>query len=302
MTGPGDGSGRDGALLGLVPAAGSARRLGLLPCSKEIYPLAWERRAGGGGGRRPRVACDDLLAAFRAAGVRRTLVVVGHGKWDIPAFLGDGADRGLDLGYLTIRGSPDVPHTVARSRGFLGEAVVAFGFPDIVFRPEDAFRHLHARYRTAACDLVLGLFPARAPEKVDMVETGPAGEVQRLEIKPRETTLSQTWLLALWGPEFTRFLSAFVADVDAGRSPPAPDRELYLGDVVQAAVESGLRVCGVGLEGADYLDIGTPDELDKAVRRLTGENPSGRDPDAPSPPPGSDPAGTPRGPGTAARR
>ena len=119
--------GSSNELVGVVPAAGRATRLGRLPCSKEVLPIAWETDPAGRS--RALVACEPLLRQMRLAGAMRAFVVVGNGKWDIPAFLGDGDGVGLDLAYLVIADSPSMVHTVARACPRLGTATVLFGFP-----------------------------------------------------------------------------------------------------------------------------------------------------------------------------
>ena len=45
-----------------------------------------------------------------------------------------------------------------------------------------------------------------------------------------------------------------------------PRRELYMSHVIMAAIQSGLRVEGLHLPGAHYLDIGVPENLVQALR------------------------------------
>ena len=73
-------------LIGLIPAGGSATRIAPLPCSKEVYPVGFQRSADGSVPR-PKVACEYLLERMRLAGVNRAYIVLREGKWDIPAFL-----------------------------------------------------------------------------------------------------------------------------------------------------------------------------------------------------------------------
>lgn len=246
--------------VGLVPAAGQATRLGPLPCSKEIYPLVTHE---GFGGPRVRVACAALLEGFVAAGVDRAFVVLGQGKWDIPAFLDEGAPAGLALAYLTIRRSPSTCHTVDRAFPFTRGAMVAFGFPDIVFEPVDALGHLRAHQEATGADVVLGLFPAERPEKMDMVDTDTTGRVRRVVIKPARTRLRDTWILAVWTPAFTEFLHERMA-----KGGGQAGRELYVGDLVQAAIDEGWRVDGLGIADGRYRDIGTPEDLAAATEPL----------------------------------
>jgi glucose-1-phosphate thymidylyltransferase len=256
--------------VGVVPAAGRGTRLGSLPFSKEIFPVAWA--VDGAGSPRPRVAAEWLLRGFRSAGARRAYVVLRDGKWDIPGCLGDGERFGLSLAYLLMRWPHGQPFTLDAAYPFLGEGTVLFGFPDILFRPEGALAALARRVEEGGADVALGLFPAHRPWKMDMVETDEAGRVRRIDVKPRETSLTRTWILAAWAPSFTRFLHVFVEErlreSQAGMSleGSVDGAELYLGHVFQAAMEAGLVVEGIPFPEGDYIDIGTPDELRQVLR------------------------------------
>jgi len=250
-------------LIGLVPAAGRATRLGHLPCSKEVLPIGWEL----GPSHKPRaiVACEPLLRQMHRAGVVRALVVVADGKWDVLAFLGDGQCVGLDLAYLVMADSPSTAHTVARACPHIGDVTTVFGFPDLVLRPDDALSLIVDRHSVGDADVVLALFPTDDSSLFDMVETD--GEtVREIVIKPPATNLRLTWLAAVWSVRFTEFVNAWAA---AGSSADAtPGRELYIGDVVQAAIAEGLAVVGVEVPAGGYDDIGVPGGI--PWRPLTG--------------------------------
>ena len=192
------------------------------------------------------VACDPLLAAMAAAGVRRCVVVLGHGKWDVPAFLGDGARHGLDLAYLTIADSPSTPATLDRAYEHVRGCRVVLGFPDILVSPPELFRPLLA----VEADVVLALFDADDPTLVDMVDVDADGVVRAVVPKPAVTGLRLAWLAAVWGPAFTELLHD-------GGPWGAEATERYVGDVVQDAIDAGLRVRGVRVEGGRYRDVGT---------------------------------------------
>jgi glucose-1-phosphate thymidylyltransferase len=243
--------------VGLLPAGGRALRLSRLPCSKEILPLG----APQGGDGRVRVACDRLLEGMRAAGAERAYVVVGDGKLDIPAYLGDGSIAGLDLAYLTVERSPSTITTIDRAYAFVRDELVVFGFPDIVFEPVDALARLVERQAETGAAVVLGLFPAARPEQVDMVDADDAGRVRQIVIKPAETTLRLAWILAVWTPELTRFLHERRAAVEEGSG----GREPYVGDVVQSAIDAGLAVDSVAFPEGSFVDVGTPDGLRAAA-------------------------------------
>lgn len=244
-------------ILALIPAAGRAERLGPLPCSKELLPIGFRETPRGPA---PKVACHYLLERFRAAGIRKVLMVLHESKWDVPRYLGTGEIADVSLAYVVIPGSRSVPETLDRAFPFSEGSLVALGFPDVLFEPADAYARLIERQAATGADLVLGLFPTARFHTTDMVELGADGRVVRVEVRPLSTTLRYNWLLAVWSPVFTRFLH------EAVRSDPAGEGELQIGAIVQAAVAAGLNVQGVEFPDGSYRDIGTPEELAAAVR------------------------------------
>ena len=91
-------------VVGLIPAGGKAARIAPLPCSKELYPIGL-RPADDGHGSRPKVVSHYLLEKMRFAGITKAYIVLRPGKWDIPAYFGDGALLNIDLAYLML-GAP----------------------------------------------------------------------------------------------------------------------------------------------------------------------------------------------------
>ena len=244
-------------LVGLIPAAGRAERLGPLPCSKEILPIGFRETSRGPV---PKVIGHYLLERFRAGGIRRIFMVIHESKRDVPRYFGTGEIADVNLAYLSIPGSRSVPETLDRAYPFVQDSLVALGFPDVIFQPVDAYARLVARQAATGADLVLGLFPAERFQSTDMVELGPDGRVQRVEVRPQTTSLRCNWLIAVWSPVFTRFLHERVGEASSGTG------EFQVGAVVQAAVAGGLRVEGVELPEGSYRDIGTPAELAAAMR------------------------------------
>lgn len=116
---------------------------------------------------------------------------------------------------------------------------------------------------------MLGLFPADQPRKMDMVDADSDGKVRQIVIKPHQTQLRHTWGIAVWTPVFTHFMHEYLA---VARKSALHKPELFVGDIVQAAIGEGLRVEAVHVSDEPFLDIGTPDDLIRAVRRFTNES------------------------------
>jgi glucose-1-phosphate thymidylyltransferase len=128
------------------------------------------------------------------------------------------------------------------------------------------------RQEATKADVVLGLFPPDQPQKWDMVDLDDDGRVRRIVIKPPQTHLRYAWCIAVWTPVFTHFMHEYlaaaqrVAEGDGGGHHGPERRELFVGDVIQAALQDGLPVDAVLFPEGACLDIGTPDALLQAVR------------------------------------
>ena len=247
-------------VIGLLPAAGQATRIGPLPGSKELFPVGF--RSIEDGSLRPKVVCHYLLEKMQRAGIRKAYILLRSGKWDIPAYLGDGTILDMDLGYLIVRLLFGVPYTLDQAYPFVQNALVALGFPDILFQPDDAFKHLLARITASNADVVLGVVPFEQPQKGGMVDFDAEGHVRSIVEKPYQSDLRYSWCTAVWTPAFTEFMHQYLAATpDAERQ-----REIPIGDVIQAAIDNGLRVEAEVFADGAYLDIGTPEDLVRAVR------------------------------------
>jgi glucose-1-phosphate thymidylyltransferase len=259
-------------VIGLLPAGGQATRIAPLPGSKEMYPIGFQVVEDGS--LRPKVVCHYLLEKMRLAGVRKAYIILREGKWDIPAYLGDGSMLDMRLAYLMLGLPYGAPYTLDQAYPFVQEAFVALGFPDVLFQPDDAFVHLLARQAETQAEVVLGLFPSDLPHTADMVDFDDEGRVHQIVIKPSQTDLRYTWMIAVWTPVFTQFMHDYLIAHQAQMSTATPPpRELFVGDVIQVAVEQGMAVQTVLFPNGSCLDIGLPENLVKAVRSFLPQAP-----------------------------
>ncbi|MEO0868367.1 MAG: sugar phosphate nucleotidyltransferase [Cyanobacteria bacterium J06642_11] len=259
-------------IVGLLPAAGQGSRISPLPMSKELFPIGFQSMAGRGV--RPKVACQYLLEAMGRAGVQESFLILRPGKWDIPAYFGDGSQLGMRLAYLTVHVPFGVPFSLNQAYPFVKDAVVAMGFPDILFSPGDAYVKLLERLHNSQADVVLGLFPTDQPDKVGLVEFDQAGVVSGIYEKSQLTHLRYMWAMAVWRPRFTEFLhqtvEAKLQKLIGDQSPVLMTQmpeyvETPIGDVIVGAIANNLRVEAIPFETGQYLDIGTPENLIRAV-------------------------------------
>ena len=239
-------------VIGLIPGAGYASRIAPMHCSKEIYPVTQ------GDGRSKPVALY-LLNRFKKAGVTESYFVIRRGKWDIPDHFSK-IEGSPHCAYIVTEATRGVPFTIDKAYAFLQNDIILFGFPDIIFSPGNAFELLLKKQQETNADLVLGLFNAENPQKMDMVQFNEKDEISDIIIKPPQTNLRKTWIIALWTPVFSSFLHQSVTAIARKKN----SAEVHLGDIFGKAIRNGMKIRYVSFEEGRYLDIGTPGDLVKA--------------------------------------
>ena len=216
-------------LVGIIPAAGRALRLGPQPASKEVLPV------------RGRPVMDHLVERLREAAPDELRVVTRPEKEDV-------IEHARALGATVVLGDP--AHVGASlALGLAGLAPtdeVLFGFPDTLWEPRDGFVRVLGALRAGA-DVALGLFRTEELQRSDVVRLGPGGAVLEIAVKPARPAGE-----LIWGCAATR------AEVLAGLAR-VPEPGVLFDDLVRR----GRPVQGVRLS-AEWLDIGTPDALRRA--------------------------------------
>lgn len=241
--------------------AGQATRLSPLPSSKELLPLGFQKREGG---EYPKVISSYLLDAMRNADITQIMLVLRRGKWDIANYYADGGAFGLELAYTLMKKPHGVPYTLDSAYSFVKDKYVAVGFPDILYKPQDAFVQLREKLETSNADVLLGLFPASAPNRSDMVEVGPGGELRNIFIKPAQTNLTLSWGLAIWAPSFTAFMHTFLETFEASQDAP----EVQISALLLEALKAGLSIETLSFPEGGFWDVGTPEGYRTALERL----------------------------------
>lgn len=175
-------------VIGLIPAGGQASRISPLAGSKELFPIGFQTVADGS--LRPKVVSHYLLEKMRLAGIRRAYFVLRSGKWDIPGYWEDGTLVDMNIGYSIVRLPYGVPYTLDAAYPFVQNAVVALGFPDILFHPDDVYRRLLAHLSDSSADVVLGVVRVEDASKSGMVDIDETGSVRLVVEKPEQSDLS----------------------------------------------------------------------------------------------------------------
>ena len=246
---------------GLIPAAGRATRLGSPTGSKEILPV-WLPPDG----IEPLPVIRCLLSSLEAAGVSRTCIAIRGGKADIRQALGDSTAGGMTLDYVDVGKTPSPPFTVARALPALPEANIVMGFPDLLFDQPGPPGAVAAELAGAeGADVVLGLFPHPESRRADVVDVSESGRIASVSRSGAPVAGTWTWGLAAWTPRFSRFLIDAVEEL---APDPAAATGFDFAHLFQAAQDCGLRIGSCVVSERPFVDVGTPDGLAEALRRL----------------------------------
>ncbi len=260
-------------VIALIPAAGRGTRIAPIPGSKEVFPIGFANVEGD----KPevKVVSQYLFDRMVAGGVGQGIIVLRDGKWDIPAYFGEGEPAGMRLSYVVVGQTLGPPDTLDRAHAFVRHNVVAFGFPDIMLGPPDVFDQLLIRMDVGDVDVVLGLYDVADPRQSDMVKLDEENRVLGIYLKDATSTLPHCWACAVWGPAFTEFMHNAVQEhrdntagsfgtIDAGGDLP-------MGLVLKQAVEAKLRVVGIPFKGQHWTDVGSPRDLLRMAEKLRGQ-------------------------------
>ncbi len=76
--------------------------------------------------------------------------------------------------------------------------------------------------------------------------------------KPAASDLKYMWGIACWGRKFSEFMNQYIQETQE-------PSEFVLSSIFQAAFIAGLKIRVVPFENGQYIDIGTPEDLYRAM-------------------------------------
>jgi len=196
-------------MIGLIPAAGKAIRMGGIP--KFLLPT-------------PEGSLLDVMISRMAS--------VAHKPYIMTTQIG----RDLLWDYANVRtvNTTTMNETVLAARHVCGDENVAFGMPDTYFEDKFAFDKLKYALESGA-DWVVGLFNTRPDQRSKSGMCDIAGDqVIRLEDKPQKTDMTLAWGVMAWRPGFWKHIKA---------------GDLHVGYAVARAIEDHASVHFAMLDG-----------------------------------------------------
>lgn len=225
-------------LYGSIPAGGLGTRLQPIGFSKELAPVG--RRA----------VIEYLIERMVLAGVNKIFINTAEDKTDLIRYLSTKSIY-KDMLVFLVRERKGLLDGIVLPEQFLREDdELFFGLPDTIWYPKDGF----AKVRDQKGELVLGLFDTGTPERFDSVVIDKVGQIQSIEVKVKHPKTKWTWAMGKMSVRAARLLRKY--ETTLGDNPLFGDAmHLYAKEHPSYAVE---------LEGSHCLDIGIPDDYEKA--------------------------------------
>lgn len=241
-------------LIGLIPAAGKGLRL-RLPYPKELYPIIRQNRY--------KPISQFVVENLTFSGIEHIVFVINETKHQLIGYFGDGSRFDCHFSYVVQEQhedegsstSPGLAHALNSAYYLVRGKTVCFGMPDTMMTPKDVFRRLLDAGR-ADDDAILGVFPTKHPEKGAMVRMVDGGSVIQIIDKPAQTDHQHTWGCIVWRQRFAESLNECI-------SKGITD----FAQVMNHAIQEGLMVRGVYLEGGTFADFGTYAGIAELERR-----------------------------------
>jgi glucose-1-phosphate thymidylyltransferase len=250
-------------IVGVIPAAGKGSRLYPYPSPKELFPVGYQDIfLDGKIQKRPKVISQYIIENIVNAGAKRIMFILGKDKHEIMEYYGDGSRFGVTIAYLYQEMLYGMPYAINIARTWTEQNTVFFGMPDTIIEPKDAFIRLHNYHCENKSELTLGLFRTDNPTKFGMADVDDKGNLTSVLDKPAKSDLQYMWGCACWSPEFTKLINIYLLE------NPYSGKEVVLGDIFQRAVEVGMKVKGLPFKDGRYMDIGTAEELDNALKNF----------------------------------
>lgn len=226
-------------MLGIIPAAGAAKRLQPLPFSKELLPVASRHEDGA---ERPRAVSEFVVERLVLGGATRLCFVVAPRKLDIVSYYGASVS-GVPICYAIQPEPSGLCDAIFRGLPFAcPDESIAVGLPDTVWFPADGLKTLPAG------ELGLLLFPVQEPALFDAVITDAQGRVREVQVK--SPSARSNWIWGAFAGPSAVFGQLYRLWLERAR------RDEYFGTLLNEYIARDGAVAGIRA-GTSYADVGT---------------------------------------------
>ena len=207
---------------------------------------------------------EHVLLALRKAGVARFVIVTGYRAEQVEAHFRDGSALGVEIEYRRQVARDGTARALLLARDAIGRRDFLLALGDILADPAN-YPALLETFTRRRADGLIGVNWVEDPYRGAAVYADGAQRIQRIVEKPPAGSSTTHWNnagIAVFRP----VVFDYAAKID--RSPRG---EYELPDAITAMLEDGLALYTFPLEGF-WSDVGTPEDLERAARVLSGSS------------------------------
>lgn len=249
---------RHDRVIGVIPSGGSGVRMKPFRALKELTTIGYRYAVKEGSSISiPKVLGEYTLDNMLLSGVEDIIIIINENKSELIKFYGNGKQYGANIVYACQEQDSalyGMPVAFDSCYSWIKNSTVIMGMPDTMVLPSDCFSTLLDLYDEKNADLVLGVFPTDHPQTLAPVEFDEeTKKIINIYDKPKETSIYNTWNIAVWSGRFTDLIHKYVGEqlkLVSGR------KEIIIGDVFNDAISKGLNVYCNFFEEGHCFDLG----------------------------------------------
>jgi dTDP-glucose pyrophosphorylase len=231
--------------LGVIPAAGSGRRLGPFPNAipKELLPVG------------EKAVIEHVVEAMTIAGIRDVVIVCSPHKHGLSDYLGSGKRFGVNLSYVIQDERLGLADAVLSSEHLVDESfAVVLG--DNFFYPKSFLGELISYHVDMGADATLGVADVEDVSRHGIISPEEDRIVDIVEKPSQEKAFSRLGAIGMY------VFSHEIFDA-IKKTEPGHKGEIQLTDSVKVMIDQKKKVLYRKIDGI-HIDVGTPGDLMRA--------------------------------------
>lgn len=250
-------------IIGIIPSAGIGSRMRPLKIWKELISVGYkEQNYNGKKEIIPKVLAEYTIGNMVNGGVEDFILIINDQKSELLRYFGDGKQNKMNVVYICqditsqCYGLPIAINTAYR---WIKDSTTFLGLPDTIVKPDDCFAELYKTHMEKSSDLTLGIFPTNTPSSLAPVSIDAEGRLLKIYDKPKNSSIYNTWMIAVWSPKFTELLHNYTEKYIS--NPDNIVKEIILSDIFNLAITLNLNVFGHTFQNGTAMDLGDIQKL-----------------------------------------
>ncbi len=251
-------------VVGFIPAAGVGSRMKGFPIIKEMLPMP----ASVSKDEKTSILIDNAIRSMIDNGITTIVFVVNEEKSELINYINREYVYPKKIQaafiYQWIDGKHyGVPYAIESAHSFLKGKTVIMRFPDTLLFGDVDLEGLLKFHKLNNSDLTLGVFQTSHPERLGPVHIAKDGMIAKLEDKPKEPTVYNTWNCIVWGDKFTDEVLNCICEKESQNN----EKEIIIADIIQKFIEQK-KAYAHELENVACVDVSSVKELEKIWEKI----------------------------------